>query len=52
MREYLTDIKNLVIKHWGKLIITYLLASLILNFGDFKRGLLGEIPANTEAQNK
>jgi len=38
MKEFVIDIKNLVVKHWGKLIIIYLLGSLILNFGDAKRG--------------
>lgn len=38
MKEFAIDIKNLVVKHWGKLIITFLLASLILNFGDFLDG--------------
>jgi hypothetical protein len=38
MKEFVIDIKNLVVKHWGKLIITFLLASLILNFDDAKRG--------------
>ena len=34
MREFVIDIKNLVIKHWGKLIVIYLLGSLLLNFYD------------------
>jgi hypothetical protein len=38
MREFVIDIKNLVVKHWGKLIILWLLASLILNYGDFMDG--------------
>jgi hypothetical protein len=38
MKEFVIDIKNLVVKHWGKLIILWLLASLILNYGDFMDG--------------
>ena len=38
MKEFVIDIKNLVVKHWGKLIIIWLLATIILNFGDFIDG--------------
>jgi hypothetical protein len=38
MKEFVIDIKNLVVKHWGKLIIIWLLATIILNFGDFMDG--------------
>ena len=38
MREFVIDIKNLVIKHWGKLIVIYLLGSLLLNFNDVLDG--------------
>lgn len=38
MEEFIIDIKNLVVKHWGKLIVVFLLGILILNFGDFIDG--------------
>jgi hypothetical protein len=38
MREFVIDIKSLVIKHWGKLIVIYLLGSFILNFNDVLDG--------------
>lgn len=52
MREFVIDIKNLVVSHWGKLIFIFLFAYLILNFDNFKRGLLGKTPASLEAQVK
>jgi hypothetical protein len=53
MKEFVIDIKNLVVKHWGKLIIIYLLGSLILNFGDFIDDIKeGWNAAEAEAQDK
>lgn len=53
MKEFVIDIKNLVVKHWGKLIIVWLLASLILNFDDFLDGInQGWKEAEAEAQDK
>ncbi len=53
MKEFVIDIKNLVVKHWGKLIIIWLLATIILNFGDFMDGIKeGWNAAGAEAQDK
>jgi hypothetical protein len=50
MKEFVIDIKNLVVKHWGKLIIVWLLATIILNFNDFKDGFIhGYNSARSEA---
>ena len=51
MKEF--DIKSLVFKHGGKIVLALILASLILNFGDFIDGIKeGWNAAGAEAQNK
>ena len=47
MKEFVIDIKNLVVKHWGKLIILWLLATIILNYGDFMDGFHEGIKAQS-----
>jgi hypothetical protein len=45
--------KNLVSKHWGKLIVVYLLGSFILNFNEAKSGFIdGWNDAKCKRQNK
>ncbi|HJV19052.1 MAG TPA: hypothetical protein VJ552_04165 [Sediminibacterium sp.] len=40
MIEFVKDIQNLVIKHWGKLIIVALVVGFLLNYDDVKRGFI------------
>ena len=51
MKEF--DIKNLVVRYGGKIVLALILASLILNFGDIIDGIKeGWNAAGKEAQNK
>ncbi|MEN9702547.1 MAG: hypothetical protein RIR55_1889 [Bacteroidota bacterium] len=38
MKEFVNDIQNLIVKHWGKLIAVFLIAGLIYNFDDAVKG--------------
>jgi hypothetical protein len=38
MKEFIIDIQNLIVKHWGKLIAIFLIAVLIYNFDDAVKG--------------
>jgi len=40
MKEFVNDIQNLIVKHWGKLIIVVLVVGIITNYKDFKRGVV------------
>ena len=37
MKEFVNDIQNLIVKHWGKLIVVVLVVGLITNYNDVKR---------------
>ena len=38
MKEFVNDIQNLILKHWGKLILVFVLVSIILNYNDVVKG--------------
>jgi hypothetical protein len=38
MREFAQDIRNLIVKHWGKLIVVILVIGFITNYKDVKKG--------------
>ena len=38
MKEFVNDIQNLIVKHWGKLIVVFVLVSMILNYHDVVKG--------------
>lgn len=38
MKEFINDIQNLIVKHWGKLIVTILVLGLIANYKDVIKG--------------
>ncbi len=40
MKEFVKDIQNLIVKHWGKLIVVFLIVGIITNFNDVKRGFM------------
>jgi hypothetical protein len=40
MKEFVKDIQNLIVKHWGKLIVVFLIVGTIINFNDVKRGFM------------
>jgi hypothetical protein len=40
MKEFVNDIQNLIVKHWGKLIIVVLVVGIITNYKDIKRGVV------------
>ena len=40
MKEFVNDIQNLFVKHWGKLIVVFLVVGIISNFNDVKRGFM------------
>ncbi len=38
MKEFVKDIQNLIVKHWGKLIVVFLIVGIITNFNDVVKG--------------
>ena len=40
MKEFVKDFQNLIVKHWGKLIVVFLVVGIITNFNDVKRGVV------------
>jgi hypothetical protein len=38
MKEFVKDIQNLIVKHWGKLIITTIIVTLLINYKDVYNG--------------
>ena len=40
MNEFVNDIQNLIVKHWGKLIVVVLVVGIITNYNDVKRGFV------------
>ena len=38
MKQFVNDIQNLIVKHWGKLIIVFLIVGTIINFNDVVKG--------------
>ena len=37
MKEFVNDIQNLIVKHWGKLLVVVLVVFVINNYKDVKR---------------
>ena len=40
MKEFVNDIQNLIVKHWGKLIITTIIVTLLINYKDVSNGFM------------
>lgn len=40
MKEFVKDIQNLIVKHWGKLIIVVVIVGLIINHDDVVKGFI------------
>ena len=40
MKEFVNDIQNLIVKHWGKLLVVVLVIGVITNYNDVKRGVV------------
>jgi hypothetical protein len=40
MKEFVNDIQNLIVKHWGKLLLVVLVVGVITNYNDVKRGVV------------
>jgi len=38
MKEFVNDIQNLIVKHWGKLIVVFLVVGTIINHNDVVKG--------------
>ena len=38
MKEFVKDIQNLIVKHWGKLIVVFLIVGTIINYNDVVKG--------------
>ncbi len=38
MKEYINDVQNLIVKHWGKLIVTTIIITLLINYKDVYNG--------------
>ena len=34
MKDFVKDIRNLIVKHWGKLIVVFLIVGTIINYND------------------
>ena len=53
MKEFVYDLQNLIVKHWGKLIVVFLIVGTIFNSKDVKRGVLaGWNSVNNTTQTK
>ena len=53
MKEFVNDIQNLIVKHWGKLIVVVLVVGIITNYNDVKRGFVdGWNSVDNNTQNK
>jgi len=40
MKQFVNDIQNLIVKHWGKLLVVLLIVGTIINYNDVKRGVV------------
>jgi hypothetical protein len=38
LKEFVKDIQNLIVKHWVKLIIVFLIVGTIINYNDVVKG--------------
>ena len=38
MKEFVNDIQNLIVKHWGKLIVTTIIVTLLINYKEVYKG--------------
>ncbi len=38
MKEFINDIQKLIVKHWGKLIVVFLIVGTIINYNDVVKG--------------
>jgi len=40
MKVFVNDIQNLIVKHWGKLIVTIIFVTLLINYKDVSNGFM------------
>jgi hypothetical protein len=40
MKEYINDVQNLIVKHWGKIIVTTIIVTLLINYKDVSNGFM------------
>ncbi len=40
MKEFVKDVQNLIVKHWGKLIVVFLIIGTIINYNDVVKGFM------------
>ena len=56
MKEYINDVQNLIVKHWGKLIVTTIIITLLINYKDvsngFRDGFRGRYYGNNNGKSK
>ena len=52
MKEYINDIQNLIVKHWGKLIITTIIVTLLINYKDVSNGFMDGFRDSYYGKNK
>ncbi len=38
MKEFLNDMQNLIVKHWGKLLLVILVVGFVTNYNDIVKG--------------
>jgi hypothetical protein len=38
MKKFVNDIQNLIIKHWGKLIVITIIVTILINYKDVYNG--------------
>jgi hypothetical protein len=38
MKKFVNDIQNLIVKHWGKLIVITIIVTLLINYKDVYNG--------------
>jgi len=52
MKEFVNDIQNLIVKHWGKLIVTTIIVTLLINYKDVSNGFMDGFRDSYYGKNK
>ena len=52
MKEYINDVQNLIVKHWGKLIVTIIFVTLLINYKDVSNGFMDGFRDSYYGKNK
>ena len=50
--ETLIDFENLIVKHWGKLIVTIIIVTLLINYKDVSNGFMDGFRDSYYGKNK